>query len=69
MSHHDRTHPMDLLERKFANDAEAHTLLAMLHAKVIADAPDVFVRDPFYARVHACVGEHIRLSGDVYDRR
>ena len=66
---HERTHAMDLLERKFANDAEAHTLLAMLHAAAIAKAPELFLSEPFYARIHACVGEHIRLSGDVYDRR
>jgi hypothetical protein len=69
MSHHERTHAMDLLERKFANDSEAHTLLAMLHAAAIARAPELFLSEPFYARIHACVGEHIRLSGDVYDRR
>jgi len=66
---HDRTRAMVRLERKLQNDIEAHTLLAMLHAAAIAKAPELFLSEPFYARIHACVGEHIRLSGDVYDRR
>jgi len=65
---HDRTRAMVRLERKFENDAEAHTLLAILDAAIRLDHPEVWSQD-FYRRVHACVCEHIRLSGDVYDRR
>lgn len=65
-----RTHPMDLLERKFANDADAHTLLAWIDTAINLDrcGPD-FWSDAMCDRLHACVVEHIRLSGDVYDRR
>ena len=67
-SPHDLTRPMKFLERTFRNNAEAHTLLAMLDAAVRLDHPEIWSQD-FYVRVHACVVEHIRLSGDVYDHR
>jgi hypothetical protein len=61
---------MDLLERKFANDSEAHILLAMIDAAISANASrgwyqNIYIRD----RIRACVVEHIRLSGDQYDHR
>ena len=68
MTNHERTHAMDLLERKFANDSEAHMLLATMDAAIRLDHAEVMSRD-FCERLHACVVEHIRLSGDVYDRR
>jgi hypothetical protein len=64
---HDRTHPMDLLERKFQNDAEAHHLLAIFDAAMTTKNPNL-LRE-YCVRVRRCVEEHIRLSGDVYDRR
>jgi hypothetical protein len=68
MTHHDRTHPMDLLERKFANDAEAHMLLAMIDSAFCVDRHELWSL-AFCDRVRRCVEEHIRLSGDQYDRR
>jgi len=67
MSSHERTHPMDLLERKFANDAEAHHLLAVFYAAMTAQRVDI--KREYYVRVRQCVEEHIRLSGDQYDHR
>jgi fructose-1,6-bisphosphatase len=68
MTNHERTHAMDLLERKFENDMEAHTLLAIVDAAIRLDQAEVMSHD-FCNRLHACVEEHIRLSGDVYDHR
>jgi hypothetical protein len=65
---HDRTRAMVRLERQFENNAEAHTLLAILDAAIRLDHSEAW-GPTFYARVHACVAEHIRLSGDQYDRR
>jgi hypothetical protein len=65
---HDRTRAMIRLERTFENNAEAHMLLAMIDAAIRLDHADVMSRD-FCERLHACVCEHIRLSGDVYDHR
>jgi hypothetical protein len=67
MSNHDRTHPMDLLERKFANDSEAHHLLAIFDAAMTTQNPNIL--HAYTVRVRACVEEHIRLSGDQYDHR
>jgi hypothetical protein len=65
---HDRTRAMIRLERTFENNAEAHMLLAMIDAAFCVDDPKIW-NQGFYNRLHACVCEHIRLSGDVYDRR
>jgi hypothetical protein len=67
-SPHDRTRAMVRLERTFENNAEAHMLLAMIDTALRLDHVEVW-SPTFYARLHACVCEHIRLSGDVYDRR
>jgi len=61
---------MDLLERTFENDFDAHMLLAWIDTAINLDkaGPD-FWSDDLCDRIRACVEEHIRLSGDVYDRR
>jgi fructose-1,6-bisphosphatase len=61
---------MDLLERKFQNDAEAHTLLAKIDAAInLHRAGPAFWSQSMCERISDCVVEHIKLSGDVYDRR
>jgi hypothetical protein len=69
MSHEIETaRAMTRLEECFACDREAHHLLAILYAAISTQHPDL-MHEEYNRRVRHCVEEHIRLSGDVYDRR